>query len=435
MGKITSCRRNTRTIRASTCRPTPAAEKHTGVSVNVLSVEPSKSPATKQAKELNATSAWFCFGVATLLLLWRTVVYLLDLLNPANMYRAFGSFRISGWAASHHLNPFAIYPETYRTFPYLHGLGPIHYDVNLQPPILLPLFQILGHFGPRSGVIVYTLLSVAAFIGGTALLIAQLKGKIQIRVIFFLLFSMSVLDIVYLAQDYGFMFLLVCLVVYFIKSERTLATAICIGVLVSIKPNLGVWPILLFLANYKKLAVISTLTAIALTTLPIALYGPSIYTQWLHAYAVSDAGIFPSDISLSGIFTRLGYPLAGRIVAVLLFLALANLIRRNRPGQIEVGGVATCAGILCSPLGWFQYSVLAAPLFAASKRWGSLETWAAALLCFPDVEILFTGGGRLLAVLGALPYFVGVYLMLISFLRSPLNKSHPRAANNAVASH
>lgn len=87
--------------------------------------------------------------------------------------------------------------------------------------------------------------------------------------------------------------------------------------------------------------------------------------------------------------------------------------------------MAICAGILCAPLGWYYYVLLAAPVFT-SRRWGRSETFAACLLFIPSIfSLTAMGHGRFLLFLSAMPYFTGVCLMLISFMRVAVDDSDP----------
>ena len=74
--------------------------------------------------------------------------------------------------------------------------------------------------------------------------------------------------------------------------------------------------------------------------------------------------------------------------------------------------------MLCAPLAWVEYVLVAAPFLAGGKKWGWLETSAVVLLFFPEMLTAFMmGRGALVALVAGLPYFVGVWLMLWSFLR------------------
>lgn len=361
--------------------------------------------------------AWSVFAVASVLLLKYTQLAVRSLISSgAQLYRVFGSYRASGWAAMHHLDPYAVYPLTWRFQPLPDG--PIIYDRNLSPPCMLPLFQAWAHLTPRTGAAVWTTVSAALFIIGTALLLLSARGKMQKRQIVWLLLMPAVTDTLWLGQDYALFFFLAYLFWLLMKSRENLAAGICLGLLIALKPNLGLWPIMLFLSGYRKDAVVSISTALGFSLLPLYLYGPSIYPQWLHAASAVPHYIFPTDISLMGICSRLGSRHTGAFLAIAMASALLLFVRRTRPSAVAISGIAVCTGILCAPLGWFHYVLLAAPVFT-SYKWGKLKTSAAILLFTPPIFLITAmGHGRFLVFLSAMPYFIGVCLMLISFMQS-----------------
>jgi hypothetical protein len=86
----------------------------------------------------------FCYSAACALLLLLSLIWLRA--EAGIDYAAFGSYQASGHAAAVGLNPYAPYPETFRsTFGSL-----IVPDINFNPPCLLPLFQGLSHLSRAS---------------------------------------------------------------------------------------------------------------------------------------------------------------------------------------------------------------------------------------------------------------------------------------------
>jgi len=367
-------------------------------------------------KQTTALNAWFVFSVASLILCLYGTHAVRKLLDPTfDPYRVLGSFYASGSAASHHLNPYRLYPMTWHFHPYSHG--PIIYDVNLNPPCVLPLFQLLSIFQIRSDVVVWTAISTVLIILSVATMLAALKGQMQKRQIAWLLLSTSALDTLWYGQDYSLVLILVCLAWLLTRLSKEIQGALLIGIVIAIKPNLGLWPVFLFIAGYKRSAIVSGSVALLLSIFPMFLYGPQIYSQWLYADSQVPHWMFPSDVSLAGVFTRLG----SRPVGVLLALALAGtllaFVRKFRPTQANIAGISICAGILCAPLAWYNYLLFAAPLFAL-KKWRWMETCAAVLMTFPRVfEDRAMGKGRLLVFVMGLPQLVGICLMLVAFLR------------------
>jgi hypothetical protein len=377
---------------------------------------------------------WFTFLTASTFLCGYAGHSAIELLNLNYYpYRVLGSFYASGWAASHGLNPYGVYPLTWEFHPDTFQRLPLFHDVNLSPPCMMPLFSLLARFPLRAEVVWWTAISALLFVITAAIILAVLKGYAQKRQILWLLLSATVLDTLKMGQDYALLFLLVtCIWLLTLRGNRT-AAAILIGIVVAMKPNLGLWPVLMFVAGRRRQAAISSITALALSVYPIFVYGPSIYPEWLRGSAVGPHWIYTTDISFAGIFARLGARPVGIAVAVLCALAIVYFVRRIRPSELHVAGIAICAGIMCSPLAWYLYVIFAAPFFVALGRWGRLETATAVLLSYPPwFEGLVLGKGKLLLFFFGLPHYVGLWLMLTIFLRAAL-RSRASVAHDWLA--
>lgn len=377
---------------------------------------------------------WFTLFVAATLLCGYAGHSAIELLNLNYYpYRVFGSFYASGWAASHGLNPYGVYPLTWEFHPDTFQHLPLFHDVNLSPPCMMPLFSLLARFPLRAEVVWWTAISALLFVITAAIILAVLKGYAQKRQILWLLLSATVLDTLKMGQDYALLFLLVTLVWLMILRGHRTAAAILIGIVIALKPNLGLWPVLMFVAGRRRQAAISSITALALSVYPIFVYGPSIYSEWLRGSTVGPHWIYTTDISFAGIFSRMGVRPVGIAVAVLCAAALVYFVRRVKPSELYVAGIAVCAGIMCSPLAWYLYVIFAAPFFVALGRWGRLETAAAILLSYPPwFEGLVLGKGKLLLFFFGLPHYLGLWLLTAAFLRaalrSPALEWHPQSA-------
>ena len=182
-----------------------------------------------------------------------------------------------------------------------------------------------------------------------------------------------------LQQIYAILLVLCVAAWFLLESEHDIAAGVLLGVLVAIKPNLALWPLFLALTGRFKPILPTCVTAAVLSIIPIFLYGPGIYSEWLRATGIDSHSIFPIDVSIAGNFTRLGSRPAGLSIAFLVLVLLIYLVWAARPPLYETTGIALCASILCSPLGWLEFILLLAPLLFA-KRWTALTSFAALLL-------------------------------------------------------
>ncbi|HWB33604.1 MAG TPA: glycosyltransferase 87 family protein [Acidobacteriaceae bacterium] len=384
------------------------------------------------AKNTSALNAWFTYVAASAILLGFGGYTTKSLLAASRQpFRVLGSFYASGSAALHHLNPYAFYPLTWQFHPYDLKELQVIYDVNLSPPCMLPLFSALAHFPIHTLLPWWTAISVMLFVASAGIVLAEMKRKIQKRQIVWLLLSASVFDTILLCQDYSLLLLLATLAWLFTVRGNKLSAAVVIGILVAFKPNLGFWPILLLVSGRVKPAVLSLCTAGTLTVFPIFMYGPSIYHEWLHASSVVPHWIYTTDVSLAGIFTRLGSRAIGVALASLCAVMLLYLTRKLQPTEVQVAGIAICMGMVCAPLAWYQYCLFAAPFFVGLRHWTWVETTAAALLSVPVFfERWALAKGRLIQFLYGLPHYVGLWIMLGIFLYAAfeMRKSDERSA-------
>jgi len=399
-------------------------------------------PATDQtytapglASRNHALNLWFTFIAASTLLCGYAAYATIGLLDLRYYpYRVLGSFYASGWAASHGLNPYGVYPLTWHFRPDLLQRLPVIHDVNLSPPCMLPLFSLLARFPIRAEMVWWTAISALLIVLSAGIMLAEMKGRIQKRQILWLLLAAFVLDTLRLGQDYSLMSFLLVMVWLLNRRGNNTAAAVAIGIMVAMKPNLGLWPILMFVTGRRRQGLVSSITALGLSLYPVFLYGPSIYTKWLAANAVVPHWLYTSDVSFAGTFTRMGYRPVGVALAILLAAALVYFVRRMRPSDLQLAGIAICAGMLCSPLAWYIYAIFAAPFFVGLRRWGWLETTAAILLALPSaLEGLALDGGKLFQFLCGLPHWLGLWLMLAAFLRAALRSRAPELLDQTAA--
>lgn len=373
-------------------------------------------PDSSASSGVRRRRAWIIYFVCLLLLgLWTRYCVNSLLHTGRELYRDYGSFYASGLAARQHLNPYdRYYPLVWRFQERPNGR--ITYDANLNPPCMLPFFELMARFDLQRGLLIFTICSALSIAAGSALLLW--RRRLKSRTVVWLLLSGSVLNTLWVSHYFTFLFLFACVIWCLMDSGKTGLAAVCIGLLVAAKPNLGLWPVMLFLAGYGRQALISAATAIAASLAPVLFYGPQVYRQWMDASSILQHSGNSADISLAGIFARLGSRPLGIVLAVALVAGMLALVRRRRPSQVNLAGIAICTGILCSPLAWFHYSLFAAPFFAV-LAWKRLETTAALFLFLPPFWAAFLLGPtpwRFSIINGV--YFVGICLMLCSFGRS-----------------
>jgi hypothetical protein len=319
-------------------------------------------------------SIWLVFGAASAVLL---VIALLKAAafggNAPGHLRVFGSFWASGWAAAHGQNPFGVYPLTWA-FHDPHHAGLI-VDRNLNPPSMLPFFQALAWLSPDTAARVWTMASALLWIGSGGLLVWAYRDRIQHRQIIWFLLAQAVFNTLWLGQNYALFVALAVGAWLLLERDRTLPAGICLGLLAATKPNYGLWILLLFFCGRRKAAMVAAATAAVFCLLPVALYGPGIYLEWMRTVAADPHWFLPNDISVAGVLSRFGHHLLGVALAALLLAGTCAFVVWKRPSLRNTSGIALSVGILASPLAWYHYAMLlAGPLL--SERWGILLSLA-----------------------------------------------------------
>lgn len=322
----------------------------------------------------------------------------------ASRPEAFGAYFASGRAASHGLDPYATYSMVGTSMVTYHGQPHPILDINMNPPCLLPLFQVLAHLGLTGFAIVLTLISAACLGTAVYLLMPQVCGwKLA-----WICLCAAALDTVLSGQIY---FLLMLLVVIGLRKSE----AIGMGLLAAVKPTFILWPLFTAIAGRWRVALQSFAVTLALWASAWLAYGTGVYRSWFHALHNDMHWLEPTDIAVAAWIARLANQRIGLIVAAICILGLAVMIYRTRPTPLEVAGLGLCAGVLLAPLGWAAYAIIAAPAFVLTQ-WGRLGKFAAVLLCIPVMLIVLVFPNPTTAILMAgVTYTAGVAMELAHF--------------------
>lgn len=377
---------------------------------------------------------WCTWGLGGIFLVVAAVLNLRGSNATGNgNLRVFGTFWASGWAAAHHLNPYAVYPLTFRLHPFSNNR--VITDLNLSPPALLPFFAGWASMSPGTAVKIWALLSVALFLASAALLLREHGRRIQHRQLFWLLLGPSAFDAILMGQDYAIFLALAVGVWLLFRRNMEVSTGICLGILVAAKPNYALWPIFLACCGHTRIAKTAAITFAILCCIPIFLYGPGVYMNWLHAISYDPHWLFPSDVSIFGFAARLGHPVTGRVMSIAVLVFSFAWVVWRRPSAETASGIALTIAILCSPVAWVHYSLLLAPILLR-KPWTNAFTWAIAPLLLPGFALSrIMQGVAILAsaihfpslafAVANLFYFLPICFLLGYFLRESYTRTQP----------
>jgi hypothetical protein len=302
----------------------------------------------------------------------------------------FGSFVASGRAASEGLNPYGIYPLTLRVeLPGFESWNP-----NLNPPISALLFQAFDVADPYLTYQVWRWISVAVYAAAILLLVSRVGNRVEALVIAVWAFALAGFwDTLFLGQIYLPLVLAGVAAWLLLERGAGLWAGLLIGIVVAMKPNFLVWPVLLLLSGQHRSALAAFVTAGAISLIPLVIYGPDVYRQWFELVAADgDRALFLTNGSFAGLAARAGIPSFGLVLGFLLLMGLAAWAWWRRPDVLTVSAMALLASILASPLGWIHYTLFLLPVIA--MHWNRMLMRVVALLLIVPVPFIIDQLGK-----------------------------------------
>ncbi|MBB3017265.1 hypothetical protein FHR70_000305 [Microvirga lupini] len=302
----------------------------------------------------------------------------------------FGSFVASGRAASEGLNPYGIYPLTLRVeLPGFEAWNP-----NLNPPISALLFQAFDVADPYVTYQVWRWISVVVYAAAILLLVSRLGNRAESLVIAVWAFALAGFwDTLFLGQIYLPLVLAGIAAWLLLERGAGIRAGLLIGLVVAMKPNFLVWPVLLLLSGHHRSALVAFVTAGAIGLIPLLIYGPDVYRQWFELVASDgNRALFLTNGSFAGIAARAGVPSFGLVLGLILLAALTAWALWRRPDVLTVSAMALLASILASPLGWIHYTLFLLPVIV--RHWKNPAMRVVALLLIVPVPFIIDQLGK-----------------------------------------
>jgi hypothetical protein len=302
----------------------------------------------------------------------------------------FGAFIASARAAAEGLDPYGVYPLTpHVVFPGFEAWNP-----NLNPPVSALLFRAFDIGEPENSFRVWFWISACCYAGTVALLLWRYARGVDAVLLTIWMFGLAGFwDTLYLGQIYVPLLLLAVGAWLLLEKRQDVAAGVLIGLVVAMKPNFLVWPVLLFLAGSYRPPIVAGATAAVVSLVPLIHFGPEVYHQWLTLVANDgDRAFFLTNASLSGFTARAGMNQAGLVLSIGLLLALAAWAFWKRPGIMKVSSAALVASVFASPLGWVHYTLFLLPMMLHHRT--QPLTWAAAALLVIPVSAVLGYFGR-----------------------------------------
>lgn len=303
---------------------------------------------------------------------------------PRDELLDFGSFYESGQAAGRGENPYAIYPRTFHVV-----IGDKEgWNPNLNPPISALVFQLFGLTTPEWMFRIWYCVNLIVYAAILLLLLRRFKDVPRVVFVVAACGLAGFWETLVLGQIYLPLVLAAVAAWLLLERGSTITAGILIGIIVAVKPNFAVWPTLLFLSGRFRPALVAAAAFAVISAIPLLVYGPTIYAQWLQAFDLDKTRIaFVTNASLPGLAARATLTTAGQIVSVILLLGAAAWAFTRKLSVRRISTAGLILSVLASPIGWVNYTLFLLPVFC--WRWSSAAVrFAIALLIVPVTAVI-----------------------------------------------
>ena len=301
----------------------------------------------------------------------------------------FGSFVASGRAAAEGLNPYGIYPLTFRVvMPGFEAWNP-----NLNPPISALLFQLFDLADPHRMFRIWYGISIALYCATVLLLLRRYPDPPRLVLTLWAFALAGFWDTLLLGQIYIPLVLAGIAAWLLLEKGPDVWAGVLIGVVVAIKPNFAVWPVLLILSRHFAPGFVAIAAAAAISAVPLVVYGPEIYRQWLELLASDqERAFFLTNASIVGLASRAGIAEIGLALSLLLLAGSALWAFRFRPDPLRASALALLVSLLASPIAWVHYTLFLIPVLL--WRWDLNGMRLVAVLFIVPVSFVVSQFGR-----------------------------------------
>jgi hypothetical protein len=294
----------------------------------------------------------------------------------------FGAFLGVGQALRAGINPYSVLPATPRA-PVDGLLVPWP---NANPPTLFPLLDLVSPLDPLPAMRAWYVISLGLYALFLVLLLRAFPTKRTLLGVAWLVALVPFWENESRGQIYLPLAFATLGAWLALRAGRARSAGVLIGILTALKPNLAVWPAFLLLGGYVAPALIASGVALALEAIPLVIYGPIVYAQWLAAITTdygADMRNVGSVFSLGAILGHRDLTMAlGVGLALALVASQAYVAWRGGSDTLDLSARALVVALLAGPITWHGYFLLALPVLLA-RRWSSTTLGAAVLAMLP----------------------------------------------------
>lgn len=336
-------------------------------------------------------------AITAILAVWVAVT-IVGMLPDDHQVWDYGCFIASGDAFNHGADP---YNYAYaRDYNVRHGLQMVSGEsVNLNPPLLLPVFGALARLDPWQSFLVWQRANLAAFLVSLGLLLW--RGQPPVLLVLGCLASAAVNYSFSLGQLYPFLLLFAAVATLLLDEQtpgtaREIAAGVSLGLLAAIKPNFLLWPAMLGVAGKRVPAVTAAIVFGLAHGVTFVCLGPDVYGSWATAVSAKlvSAGS-PANLSVLQAFCATMGLARGGANALIVVLALVALVwaRKATTPRILDAGVLLPLAIL--PISWVGYGMMMfATLILRHEALTAFAYVAIAMLIVPDYVVCNLDGVR-----------------------------------------
>ena len=312
-------------------------------------------------------------AVLIVILLWLLYdVAIVRVMTGTLRLNDFGKFYYS---ARYFLDGTDMYgPSPSTTLPF--GDGATHQFLNMNPPHFHLLLLPLARLAPGPALVVWSLLGLAGLLWSTLMVTRELKVRWTIsRAIWATLafVACSATGAIIATGQLTFQLLPLVTLAWIAARHKLWGRAgLLLGVLASIKPNLGLFGLCLLAAGQWGAVAAMACTTAASFGIGLLIFGVDAYAGWIGALRSVDWLWAPMNASFAGFFTRafegvltirplipapnLTVPATAIASAAVVGVSLWFIVRdRNNLSADHLFAIVLLAAQLVSPLGWVYY--------------------------------------------------------------------------------
>jgi hypothetical protein len=262
---------------------------------------------------------------------------------------------------------------------------------NLNPPISILFFAAISDIDPIKAVSCWRIVTSILFALGVFILAyCYPNPKNPTRI----LWAFSLAGFWHtLALGQIYVSILILAIGAWIFSERGnhKLAGVTLGAIIALKPNFTFWLILLGATGYITVALSAVITALMLSILPILIFGPGVYQQWLAALSnyPSIGLLIAGNTSFQSLAARFGSALPGTVMSILFVGGVLYFARRRNFSLNKINTLGIVGPLLISPFSWTGYTIMTLPIFFSKSNWSWQYKFSASLLAFPYALILY----------------------------------------------